>query len=352
MGCCFSRLTSTNNPIAISIKPEGRSPVSNFSASYPGNWLTTDEPYPPLDGAIGGQSELLSHLRDAPHHPLGQGEGNNPQIPRIGLFDSGLGGLTVLREIYRQLPDESILYFGDTARLPYGNRTPGEIVQFMREILGWMVPQGIKMAIVACNTSSALALETVRSEFNIPILGLILPGARAAVEQGRRIGVIATPATAASNAYRRAIQEIEPATLVWQVGCPEFVPLIEADRISDPYTTEVAREYLAPLLMQQIDTLIYGCTHYPFLEPVIKEILPPEVRLVDPAAHVVAAAVKELEFAGIRETRPPLATRFCVSGSPEEFARRAFTWLGFTPTVEQVELGTAEELPEAKEPAS
>ncbi|GAB4284443.1 MAG: glutamate racemase [Oscillatoriaceae cyanobacterium] len=333
--------------------------MSNFSASYPGNWLTTEEPYPDPNGEIGGLSECYADLSvrgkppiDANPIPVTPGGGSNPQIPRIGLFDSGLGGLTVLREIYRQLPNESILYFGDTARLPYGNRTPGEIVQFMREIVAWMVPQGIKMVIVACNTSSALALETVRSEFDIPMLGLILPGARAAVEKGRRIGVIATPATAASNAYRRAIQEIEPGALVWQVGCPEFVPLIEADRIGDPYTAEVAREYLNPLLMQQIDTLIYGCTHYPFLEPVIKEILPPEVNLVDPAAHVVAAAVKELEFAGIRETRLPLATRFCVSGSPEEFARRAVPWLGFTPTVEQIYLSTSEGLPVAKDPAS
>ncbi len=170
---------------------------------------------------------------------------------RIGIFDSGVGGLTVLRELYRQLPNESILYFADTARLPYGTRSREEILQFVRQILSWMTAQGVKMIIMACNTSSALALETVRCEFDLPILGLILPGARAAVGRGKRIGVIATPATAASNAYRHAIQEINPMAQVWQVGCPAFVPLIERNRIHAPYTKKIARQYLEPLLQKK-----------------------------------------------------------------------------------------------------
>ncbi len=261
-----------------------------------------------------------------------------PERPKIGIFDSGVGGITVLRELYRQLPNESILYFADTARLPYGTRSQAEIVQFVREILSWMSEQNVKMAIMACNTSSALALETVRSEFSFPILGLILPGARAAIRKGRRIGVIATPATAASNAYRRAILEMDATVQVWQVGCPEFVVLVEQNRISEPTTVEVAREYLAPLLQQRIDTLIYGCTHYPHLEPVIRTILPASVHLIDPAVHVVAAAAQELELLGMRETRSPLPTRFCVSGCPEQFAELSLQWLGYTPTVEKVRL--------------
>ena len=257
---------------------------------------------------------------------------------RIGIFDSGVGGLTVLRELYRQLPNESILYFGDTARLPYGNRSQAEILQFVRQILLWMQEQGVKMVIMACNTSSALALEMVRSEFNFPILGVILPGARAAVSTGKRIGVIATPATAASNAYRRAIQEIDPTAQVWQVGCPAFVPLIEQNRINDPYTYEVAREYLAPLLQQQIDTLIYGCTHYPHLAPVLRSILPRSVRTVDPAVHVVAATGQELDLLGLRNTSHPQPTQFCVSGDPHQFAQLSVQWLGCTPLVEQVSL--------------
>lgn len=254
----------------------------------------------------------------------------------IGIFDSGLGGLTVLRQLDQQLPHESIVYFGDTARLPYGNRTPAEILQFVREILSWMSQQNVKMAIMACNTSSALALETVRLEFPFPILGVILPGAKAAVSHGKRIGVIATPATAASNAYKRAILEIDAEAQVWQVGCPEFVPLIEQNRIYDSYTTQMAKNYLAPLLAQQIDTLIYGCTHYPLLSPVMRSLLPSCVRLIDPAEHVVTAAAQELELLGLKNTEASLPTRFCVSGCSLQFAESSFPWLGYTPKVESV----------------
>src|ERR687886_813471 len=254
---------------------------------------------------------------------------------RIGIFDSGVGGLTVLTQLYRQLPNESILYFGDTARLPYGTRTPSEIVQFVREIMVWLVEQDVKMVIMACNTSSALAMEMVQAEFDIPVLGVILPGAQAAVQQGKRIGVIATPATAASNAYRNAISEVEASAQVWQVGCPEFVPLVEQNRVHDPYTVEVARQYIEPLLQQRIDTLIYGCTHYPLLAPVIRTILPPTVQLVDPAVHVVAAAAQELDILGLKNNRSPLPTHFCVSGCPQQFAQLSVQWLGCTPVAEK-----------------
>ena len=261
---------------------------------------------------------------------------------RIAIFDSGVGGLTVLRELYRQLPNESILYFGDTARLPYGTRSAEEILLFVREIITWAVQQDAKMILMACNTSSALALETVRDEFDIPILGLILPGAQAAVRKGKRIGVIATPATAASNAYRQAIQETDHSVHVWQVGCPEFVPLIEQNRIHDPYTQEVAREYLTPLIQQEIDTLIYGCTHYPHLAPVLRSILPSHVQLVDPAVYLVKAVAQELELLGLKNTSSPKPTRFCVSGCPQQFASVSVQWLGFTPTVESITLPTLE----------
>ncbi|MBD2411825.1 glutamate racemase [Nostoc calcicola FACHB-389] len=259
-----------------------------------------------------------------------------PQRAPIGIFDSGVGGLTVLRQLYRQLPNESIVYFGDTARLPYGIRSQAEILQFTREILTWLQQQQVKMVIMACNTSSALALETVRQEFTVPILGVILPGARAAVQLGKRIGVIATPATAKSNAYKHAILEINPNVQVWQVGCPEFVPLIEQNRIHDPYTSEVARGYLEPLLEQEIDTLVHGCTHYPLLTPVLRSLLPSQVQLVDPAVHVVAACAQELDLLGLRNMHPPLPTRFAVSGCPQQFSQSGVHWLGHTPLVEQV----------------
>ena len=272
---------------------------------------------------------------------------------RIGLFDSGVGGLTVLRQITRQMPFESILYFGDTSRLPYGTKSPAEILQYVREIINWMLGQGVKMVIMACNTSSALALETVQDEYDIPILGLILPGARAAVQHGQRIGVIATPATAASRAYTNAVQEVNLQARVWEVGCPEFVPLIEQNQLDTLKTKEVARKYLQLLIDQEIDTLIYGCTHYPHLEPIFRLILPPSVSIIDPAEHIVIAANKELELMGLKNNegvsskfvseaslinQARTSTRFCVSGSPQKFASIAQQWLGYFPQVEQVKV--------------
>lgn len=257
---------------------------------------------------------------------------------RIGVFDSGVGGLTVLRKLYRYLPQESILYFADTERLPYGTRTREEIILFVREILDWMESRGVKMVIMACNTSSALALETVRSEYKFPILGLIHPGAKGAVKQGKKIGIISTVATAKSNAYRSAINEINPDIEVWQVGCPEFVPLIEQNRIYEPYTRQVAREYLAPLISAKIDTLIYGCTHYPHLKSILREILPSSVQFVDPADYVVNATQKELQLMNLRNCDRTLPTQFCVSGNPQDFALLSKQWLGFTPDVEKVYL--------------
>ncbi|WP_396134400.1 glutamate racemase [Chamaesiphon sp. VAR_48_metabat_135_sub] len=262
------------------------------------------------------------------------------EVARIGVFDSGVGGLTVLQEIYRQLPHESVLYFGDTARVPYGNRSAAEILKFTRETLDWMVQQRVKMAIMACNTSSALALETVRDEYDLPILGVILPGARAAARQGRRIGVIATPATVNSNAYLHAIREANPTAQVWQVACPEFVPLIENNRLEEPYTLEIAKEYIQPLLDRSIDTLVYGCTHYPHLEPILRKFVPSTVKFVNPAIDVVAAAAKELNLLGIQSHSNALSTKFIVSGDPQQFAQLATQWLPTQPLVEQITLPT------------
>lgn len=263
------------------------------------------------------------------------------QLP-IGVFDSGCGGLTVLQELHQQLPHESFLYFGDTARVPYGTRTQAEIIEYSRQILTWMTQVGVKMAVVACNTSSAWALDIVRSEFNLPILGIILPGARAAVKQGRRIGVIATPATVASNSYRRAILEINPAVEVWQMACPEFVPLIEANQIYQPETTEVVQSRLQPLLEAGIDTLVYGCTHYPHLRSLINTLLPRKVRQVDPAANLVKAVQQELKILRLANVQKDAFTYFYVSGCPEQFAQLSAQWLGFVPVVEQVNLPTPE----------
>jgi glutamate racemase len=268
-------------------------------------------------------------------HDLNTGEAS--QAP-IGLFDSGVGGLTVVREMYRQLPHESLIYVGDTARLPYGTRDAGEILAFVREILNFMVSHGTKMVIMACNTSSALALEQVRSEYDMPILGVILPGALSAAQQGDRIGVIATPATANSHAYRDAIVEAKPTAQVWEVACPEFVPIIEQNQIHQPETHDVVQRYLLPLIEAEIDTLIYGCTHYPHLAPVIRRILPETVQLVDPAVAVVKSATQELDLLQLRHHQPALPSQFYVSGDPAPFIQTAKQWLGYTPIVQLCDL--------------
>lgn len=266
------------------------------------------------------------------------------QTGKIGVFDSGVGGLTVLREIMVHLPAESLLYFGDTARVPYGNRTQAELVQFVREIITWMQGQGVKMVVMACNTSSALALETVRDEFDLPILGIILPGARAAAKAGKRIGVISTVATAESNAYKQAILEASPTAQVWQVGCPDFVPLIEKSRIDDPYTRAVATDYLKPLMAANIDTLVYGCTHYPHLAPLMDQILPPSITVINPASSLVSAMTKELDILGLRNTEEKSAIDFYVSGDAEQFAEVSGQWIGFKPDVQPVSLAVLEGL--------
>ncbi len=264
------------------------------------------------------------------------------QTGKIGVFDSGVGGLTVLREIMTHLPAESLLYFGDTARVPYGDRTQAELLRFVREIITWMQGQGVKMVVMACNTSSALALEIVQAEFDLPILGIILPGARAAAKAGQRIGVISTVATAKSNAYKQAILEASPNSQVWQVGCPDFVPLIEKSRIDDPYTRAVATDYLKPLMAANIDTLVYGCTHYPHLAPLMDQILPPSITVINPASFLVTAMAKELDLLGLRNNQTQSQIDFYVSGDPAQFAQVSSQWLGFTPDVKSVSLAVLE----------
>ncbi len=247
----------------------------------------------------------------------------------IGVFDSGVGGLTVWRELQRHLPHESVVYLGDTAHLPYGSRTPQEILGYVRTICTWMQAYPVKMIVMACNTSSALALETVRQEYALPMLGLILPGAKAAVQVGQRIGVMATQATVNSHAYQQAVQEIDPAAQCWEVACPEFVPLIESGQIHSLALRQAAQRYLEPLLAQDIDTLIYGCTHYPLIDAVIRELLPAGVTIVNPAVHLVQAVAQELEFLGLSATATTQpTTRFYVTGQDgDRFAQLAQQWL-------------------------
>ncbi|MEM8717127.1 MAG: glutamate racemase, partial [Cyanobacteria bacterium P01_G01_bin.4] len=199
----------------------------------------------------------------------------------------------------------------------------------VRDIIGWMLQQPVKAIVMACNTSSALALEHVRDTCPVPILGLILPGARAAVKQGQRIGVIATAATAQSHAYRNAIAEINPTLDCWEVACPNFVPLIEAGHLDTPDLHAAVQDYLNPLLTRQVDTLISGCTHYPLIEPAIRQAIPNSVVLIDPAISLATAVACELDFLGMRNYRSRTSTtHFCVSGNDgDRFAELAANWI-------------------------
>lgn len=261
----------------------------------------------------------------------------NKQQP-IGIFDSGVGGLTVVRFVLANLPGERIVYFGDTARLPYGSKTVEEIIAFGDEIVSFLMKFDVKVVVAACNTSSSVSLPHLRKRFQVPILGVVEPGARAALQvtANKRVGVIATAATASSGAYERAFRQQDPEVRVFVKACPRFVPLVESGLADTPEARAAAREYLEPLKEAGIDTLVYGCTHYPFLAGVIREVLGDGVRLVDPAEETV----RELaSLAGIGGGEPVSFRehRFFTSGSPASFYNSGRRFLGDFPlVVEQV----------------
>lgn len=203
----------------------------------------------------------------------------------IGVFDSGVGGLTVAREIIRQIPKERIVYFGDTARVPYGSKSKNTIIRYSRQIIRFLRTRNVKAIVVACNTASAQALEEIRPEMDIPIIGVVKPGARVAAEvtKNNKIGVIATESTIESELYTKMIHLNNPRAQVFGKACPLFVPLVEAGWAKDPITVEVANRYLEPLLASGIDTLIMGCTHYPLLRSTLRQIMGESVNLVNPA---------------------------------------------------------------------
>jgi glutamate racemase len=209
---------------------------------------------------------------------------NKSELP-IGVFDSGVGGLTVVRQLRRVLPREDVVYLGDTARVPYGTKSPATVVRFASEDTHFLVQQNVKAVVVACNTASAWALPTLEREFALPVFGVILPGALAALGATRnhRIGVIGTSATVRSQAYDKAILARDPAARIFARACPLLVPLVEEGRLGDKITRMVLREYLRPLLREKIDTLVLGCTHYPLLKETIRRVAGAKVALVDSA---------------------------------------------------------------------
>ncbi len=249
-----------------------------------------------------------------------------PERP-IGIFDSGVGGLTVLKALREKLPTENLIYFGDTARVPYGTKSPRTIIRYSVENTKLLQQFNVKMVVVACNTSSSHALEILRSDFPFPIVGVVVPGAKLAVGRTKKgkIGVIGTEATIRSGSYRKAILSINPFAEVFEKPCPLFVPLIEEGWLEDPVTEEVAKRYLSPLLEEGIDTLVLGCTHYPLLKDTFRKVCGEGVSLID-SAEAVAEEVSKL--LPTKRKRGVGATRILVSDKTERFERIAKMIMG------------------------
>ena len=249
----------------------------------------------------------------------------------IGVFDSGLGGLTVFKALRRLLPGENLVYFGDTARVPYGTKSREAVISFSREIAAYLFARKIKMLVVACNTASSLALEELRRLSPVPVLGVIEPGVKAALAQtppGGRILVIGTSATVASRAYSEALLRARPGARVLEKACPLFVPLVEEGWCRKPLAALAAREYLAPFKNKNIDSLILGCTHYPLLARVVAKVMGPGVRIVDSATAAAQAVRDGLRSAG--QLNPGRGGRqtFIVSDAPDRFSALAGSLLG------------------------
>lgn len=249
----------------------------------------------------------------------------------IGIFDSGIGGLTVARALFEHLPHESTVYFGDTARVPYGPKSPETVRRYSLEILRWLLDQRVKAVVIACNTSTAHALESLQAESPVPVIGVIEPGARAAAEQanGKPIGVIGTAGTIASNAYAKAIRGVRGDVRVEQKACPLFVPLVEEGWFEHRAAALIAEEYLAPLAGAGVGSLVLGCTHYPLLRPLLQRVMGPDVRLIDSGeetARVVAAVVRER---GLEAPKTANAEhRFVVSDDEARFRQVGARFIG------------------------
>ena len=249
----------------------------------------------------------------------------------IGVFDSGIGGLTVVKALIEEMPTESIIYFGDTARVPYGTKSKSTIVKFSLENVEFLLRFGVKCIVIACNTSSSWALPTLRKYFKVPIIGVIRPGALAAVRQTKtgRIGVIGTSATINSRAYETAIQRIDPALRVFSQSCPLFVPLVEEGWLNGTVSRQIAEKYLEPLMRHRIDTLILGCTHYPLLASTIRSVLGPSVVLVDSAQQTATEVRGVLLWSDtLSNQRSHPRHRFFVTDEPQHFTRIGHRFLG------------------------
>lgn len=244
----------------------------------------------------------------------------------IGIFDSGVGGLTVMRAITEKIPSESIIYFGDTARLPYGDKSPQTIIRYTSQCLDFLINCPVKMIVIACNTASAYVSEILKERFKIPVVDVVIPSAQKAVEMTTKgkIAVIGTQATIRSGCYKQAIQNLLPSAVVYSVACPLFVPLVEEKLIEHPATKLIVEEYLTGIREQDFDTIILGCTHYPLLKTVIAKYLGPAIHIVDSAnccAEKVCSVLKTMPSTG------STAHQFFVSDDSERFLKLATAFL-------------------------
>ncbi|MED4203146.1 glutamate racemase [Neobacillus mesonae] len=257
----------------------------------------------------------------------------------IGVIDSGVGGLTVAKEIMRQLPNEKIIYLGDTARCPYGPRTTKEVKRFTWELTNFLLKKHIKMLVIACNTATAAALDEIRRELPIPVLGVINPGARAAVKRTRnyRVGVVGTEGTVKSGAYEKALKSLNSHLFIKSQACPKFVPLVESGEYDGPIAEKIVSEALKPLLDQNLDTLILGCTHYPLLEPLIKKEMGENVNVISSGDETAREVSAILEYNGQLATGEKAHVHeFYTTGSTWIFSKIASQWLGELCPVNQV----------------
>ena len=282
-------------------------------------------------------------LRDQVRREQNVSVENRKKTP-VGVFDSGVGGLTVAREIARQLPNENIVYFGDTARVPYGSKSQNTIIRFSEQIIRFLKTKQVKAIVIACNTASALALDAVRDEFGIPIIGVVIPGARAAVEatKNRKIGVVGTDATVQSGMYTKIIQGMAPDVTVIEKACPLFVPLVEEGFKEHIVTQEVIEYYLESMRSTDIDAMILGCTHYPLLRSKIREYMGEEIQIVNPAyetAMDLKRILHEQDMENDGATEEHSRYSFYVSDAAEKFRRFANTVMPFdVPTTNVVNI--------------
>lgn len=247
----------------------------------------------------------------------------------IGVFDSGVGGLTVVREIMRQIPNETICYFGDTARVPYGNKSKETVLTYSRQIVKFLQTKEIKAIVIACNTASAFALEAVKSEIDIPVIGVVKPGAKVAAETTKngKIGIIGTEGTIHSKIYNKFLSRTNPNVKVYGKACPLFVPLVEEGLLEDPITIEMAERYLEELKQFDIDTLVLGCTHYPLIRHTIQSVVGDKVILVNPAYETAKSLKKVLIQKRLESLTIDTEHKFFVSDGADKFKNFANTIL-------------------------